>query len=139
MRFRVSPDAASPDPWDTGPVSTTLVIVDDDAGFRRRARTMLEAGGFDVVGEAGGAAEADRLVSLLQPQAVVVDVQLPDGDGFDVAERLVARARHPQVVLMSGRARADYGARVDTCGARGFIDKLDLTAAAVRSLLCHPT
>jgi DNA-binding NarL/FixJ family response regulator len=118
-------------------VSTTLVIVDDDPGFRAAARRLLETGGFRVVGEAGDVAEADTVVSRLRPEAVVVDVQLPDGDGFIVAERLLAGRGHPQVVLVSGRARGDYGDRVRACGARGFIDKADLSAASLRALLAR--
>jgi DNA-binding NarL/FixJ family response regulator len=116
-------------------MSTTVVIVDDDAGFRRRARQVLVAGGFDVVGEAGDVASADLVVGRLQPEAVVVDVQLPDGDGFDVVDRLLAGGGQPKIVLMSGRDRGEYGARVTGCGALGFMDKLDLNAATLRELL----
>jgi len=66
---------------------------------------------------------------------LLLDVQLPGVDGFEVAARLRDGGAGPAVVLISTRDRADYGPRVDRCGARGFIHKADLSGAAVRALL----
>ena len=112
----------------------TLLIVDDHPGFRSLARRLLTAGGFEVVGEAADGHAAITAVRTLQPDVVLVDIQLPDIDGFEVTARLRDGQAGPVVVLISTRDRADYGPRVDRCGARGFIPKAELSAAAIRSL-----
>jgi DNA-binding NarL/FixJ family response regulator len=114
---------------------TSLVVVDDDPGFRGRARMLLEAGGFDVIGEAGDGAEARILIQRLQPKAVLVDVGLPDVDGLVLAAQLREVDGAPIVVVMSGREARDYGPRIDRCGAVGFIAKIDLTPEALRAML----
>jgi DNA-binding NarL/FixJ family response regulator len=113
----------------------TLLIVDDHAAFRSLARRLLTAGGFEVVGEAADGHAAIAAVPQLRPDVVLLDIQLPDIDGFDVAARLRDGEAEPVVVLISTRDRADYGPRVERCGARGFIPKDELSAAAIRSLL----
>jgi DNA-binding NarL/FixJ family response regulator len=113
----------------------TLLIVDDHAGFRVLARRLLTAGGFKVVGEAADGHEAVAAARELRPDVVLLDVQLPGIDGFQVAERLGDGEVDPVVVLISSRDRADYGPRVDRCGARGFIPKAELSAAAIHALL----
>jgi DNA-binding NarL/FixJ family response regulator len=110
----------------------TLLIVDDHAGFRSLARRLLTAGGFDVVGEAASGHAAVTAARELRPDVVLLDIQLPDIDGFLVLERL---HRGAAVVLTSSRDRADYGQRVDRCGARGFIPKAELSGAAVHALI----
>jgi DNA-binding NarL/FixJ family response regulator len=112
----------------------TILLVDDHAGFRRSARALLVVEGFEVVGEAGDGREALRLASELQPELVLLDVQLPELDGFEVAERLV-RAGGPTVILISSRAARDYGGRVEASEAHGFIPKSHLTGAAIREIL----
>jgi DNA-binding NarL/FixJ family response regulator len=114
---------------------STLLIVDDHPGFRSLARRLLEAGGFEVVGEAADGHQAVAAARELRPDVVLLDIQLPDIDGFEVAARLADGAAGPVVVLTSIRDRADYGARVDRCGARGFIPKAELSGAALRGLL----
>ena len=115
-------------------VRKRVLIVDDHEPFRAVARELLERAGFVVAGEAGDAAEALAAVAADAPDAVLLDVQLPDRDGFAVATALAA-ADGPAVVLISSREADDYGHRVATCGARGFILKSKLSAATVAALL----
>jgi CheY-like chemotaxis protein len=112
-----------------------VLVVDDHAGFRHRARAILEDGGVHVVGEAADGPECLAAVAALHPDAVVLDVRLPGEDGFRVAERLAATSDPPPVVLISSRSLADFGPRVMASCVRGFITKADLSAAAVLALL----
>ena len=111
-----------------------VLIVDDHQPFRAVARQLLERAGYIVTGEAADAAEALAAVAADAPDAVLLDVQLPDRDGFAVARELAA-ADGPIVVLVSSRDADDYGRRVAACGARGFIPKSKLSAATVAALL----
>jgi DNA-binding NarL/FixJ family response regulator len=113
----------------------TVLIVDDHEAFRRAARAMLEAAGFPVVGEAGNGQSALATAERLEPAIVLLDIQLPDIDGFEVAERLAARASSPAVVLTSSRAASAYRRRLADSSARGFISKEELSAAAVAELV----
>ena len=110
------------------------MIVDDHAGFRRMARRMLENGGFDVVAEAVDAAGALAAVHEHRPQLVLLDVQLPDLDGFAVAEALAVGADPPVVVLTSSRSASDYGSRIGRSPARGFVPKAELSGPALAEL-----
>jgi CheY-like chemotaxis protein len=112
----------------------TVLIVDDHRGFRRMARRMLEEGGFDVVAEAVDAAGALAAVRDLGPELVLLDIQLPDLDGFAVADALADGAAPPVVILTSSRSAADYGTRVGRSPARGFVPKADLSGPAVAEL-----
>jgi DNA-binding NarL/FixJ family response regulator len=116
-------------------VRPTVLIVDDHAEFRASAAELLEAEGFAVVGAAPDAARAVELTLSLRPQIVLLDVQLPDEDGFAVAARLAEEALPPRVVLISGRDAAAYGRRLAGAPVRGFIAKRDLTGAAVAALV----
>jgi DNA-binding NarL/FixJ family response regulator len=116
-------------------MTRTILLVDDHAGFRRSARALLDAEGFEVVGEAGSGAEALARAEALRPELVILDIQLPDCDGFDVAERLAAVDDPPVVILISSREAREYGGRVEDALARGFISKPLLSAAAIRALL----
>ena len=115
----------------TGP---RVLVVDDHAGFRATARRMLEADGWRVVGEAVDGASALDAAARLRPDLVLLDIGLPDLDGFAVADRLVA-GNGPNVILVSSRDRASYGDRIDRSPARGFIGKGDLDGAGLRRLL----
>ena len=110
-----------------------VLIVDDYASFRDGARGLLEAGGFDVVGEAEDGASALRAAEELRPDVVLLDVHLPDLDGFEVAKRLAELDPAPEVVLVS--SRDDYAALVAGSAARAFIRKDALSAEALRSAL----
>jgi DNA-binding NarL/FixJ family response regulator len=112
-----------------------ILVVDDHAGFRRAARALLEAGGLEVVGEAGNLQECLAEVERLRPDAVVLDVVLPGEDGFVVAARLAARVDPPPVILVSSRTLGDFGRRVLPEGVRGFLPKDRLSVPALRSLL----
>jgi DNA-binding NarL/FixJ family response regulator len=114
---------------------TRVLIVDDHAPFRSIARQILSADGFLTVGETADGAEAIRACGELCPDVVLLDVQLPDIDGFAVAAVLTARVDPPAVVLVSSRSRTDYGSRIEDCRARGFIAKAELSGDAVRRLL----
>ena len=113
----------------------TVLIVDDHPSFRASARVLLEAEGFEVVGEAvdglGGLEAARRL----RPDVVLLDVALPDIDGFDVAARLTANGTAPAVILVSSRDPSDFGPLVSRSGARGFVPKGELSGDRLEALL----
>jgi len=115
-------------------VPKRVLIVDDHKPFRAVARELLESAGYVVAGEAADAAEALAAVAAESPDAVLLDVQLPDSDGFAVA-RALAAAGGPAVVLTSSRDADDYGRRVESSGARGFIPKSKLSVATLAALL----
>lgn len=111
--------------------ASRCLIVDDSAAFRAAARTMLERGGFDVVGTAGDAAEAVRLTAELQPDIALVDVDLGADSGFDVAEQLAGVA----VILISTHDEQDFADLIVASPARGFLPKLTVSPEAIRELL----
>jgi DNA-binding NarL/FixJ family response regulator len=117
-------------------VPQTLLIVDDHAGFRASARALLEADGrLVVVGEAGTGADAITAAHQLGPDIVLLDIALPDIDGFAVCESIMSgETVHPIIVLTSSRSPASYGSRLSASRARGFIPKDDLSAASLRAL-----
>ena len=114
---------------------TRVLIVDDHAAFRLIARQVLTEDGFLVIGEAADGAEVFRACGDLRPDLVILDVQLPDTDGFAVAAVLTTGVDPPEVVLVSSRSRTDYGSKTEDCGARGYITKAELSGHAVRRLL----
>jgi DNA-binding NarL/FixJ family response regulator len=122
-------------------MSRTVLIVDDHPSFRASARRMLEGAGYEVVGEAADGAEALRFARELHPEVILLDVRLPDLDGFAVCTRITGQARSnggpvkPKVILISSREVEDWGAIVIDCGARGFIPKAKLSARAMEDLL----
>jgi DNA-binding NarL/FixJ family response regulator len=120
-------------------MAVRVLIVDDHAPFRALARMLLALDGFDVVGEAGDGAAALVAARDLQPDVVLLDVQLPGDDGFDVAATLAADPAAPAVVLVSSRSRSDYGNRVAENVARGFIAKDELSGAALGLVLGEET
>jgi DNA-binding NarL/FixJ family response regulator len=115
-------------------MATRVLIVDDHPSFRTGVRRLLEAEGFVVVGEAEDGASAIAASVDLDAELVLLDVNLPDIDGFAVAERIVA-AGGPPIVLTSSRDRADFGDCIARCGARGFVHKADLSGPALIALL----
>jgi DNA-binding NarL/FixJ family response regulator len=113
----------------------TLLIVDDHEDFRTSARTLLELEGFEVVGLAEDGPSALSAVELLQPDVVLLDVQLPGMDGFAVVRELIARQDRSRVVLISSRDRSAYAAQLETTPVRGFLAKDDLSGAALYALV----
>ena len=116
-------------------MATTVLIVDDHATFRASARLLLESEGFDVVGEATDGGSAIEQTTSLEPDLILLDVQLPDIDGFEVARRVTDSARAPAVILISSRDGGDFGPLVKASGARGFVTKADLSGESLRALL----
>jgi DNA-binding NarL/FixJ family response regulator len=116
-------------------MATTILIVDDHPSFRTSVRRILEDAGYDVVGEAGDGREALTAARSLRPAVVLLDVQLPDLDGFDVAAALTSAEHPPAVVMTSSRDGTDFGGLVRSSGARGFVPKSELSGEALAALL----
>jgi DNA-binding NarL/FixJ family response regulator len=116
-------------------VPPTVLIVDDHPRFRSLARSLLEAEGFTVVGEAEDAASALAAAALLHPRVVLLDIQLPDLDGFEVADRLAREPDAPAVVLVSTRDISSYRRRLARSSVRGFILKSELSGSAISALV----
>lgn len=113
----------------------SVLIVDDHAAFRGAARDLLLQSGFDVVGEAADGEDALHAAARFEPEVVVLDVQLPGINGFEVSRRLLAGPRPPVVVLVSTAEAADYGRLIDESGATGFITKSSLSGDTLHAIL----
>ena len=113
----------------------TVLIVDDHAGFRARARALLEAAGYEVVGEAGDGASGIRAASELMPEVVLLDVQLPDASGLEIGRRILDEPDPPAIILISSREASDYGGGIERSGALGFISKAELSGLALEAVL----
>jgi DNA-binding NarL/FixJ family response regulator len=122
-------------------MAVTVLIVDDHPSFRATARLLLEVEGYDVIGEAADGEAAIEAAHALRPDLVLLDVNLPDIDGFEVASRLTGNggggstAPPPAIILISSRDPSDYGTLVATSGARGFIPKAELSGDSLAALL----
>jgi len=119
---------------DTYLMALTVLIVDDHEGFRRVARELLEADGVEVVGEAADGESAITEAERLRPQLVLLDVQLPGIDGFEVAARLGEASDPPAVVLTSSYSADSYRRRLAQSPARAFIPKGELSGGALAAL-----
>ena len=116
-------------------MARSVLVVDDDSSFRELAVGLLRSWGHDVVGEAGSLAEAVTQVSRLQPDTVLVDVGLPDGDGFQLTARVRQLPRRPRVLLISSDADAATDAEARRAGAIGFVSKSDMPGTQFRRML----
>jgi DNA-binding NarL/FixJ family response regulator len=116
-------------------VRPTLLIVDDHADFRASARSLLELEGFDVIGLAEDGEAALEAVERLAPDVVLLDIQLPGLNGFEVAAELAARANPPRIVLVSSRDRTAYAAQLRGAPVVGFLGKGELSGAALLALV----
>src|SRR5438132_7500167 len=116
-------------------MTQTILIVDDHPSFRAAARFLLETEGFHVVGVATDGESAVNEALRLGPDVVLLDVSLPDMDGFEVAARLRAAGASSAIVFTSSRDGVDFGPLIAESGARGFIAKAELTGDAVRELV----
>jgi DNA-binding NarL/FixJ family response regulator len=116
-------------------MGASVLIVDDHSWFRAQARRLLESEGYRVVGEAGDLASAIEAARALEPELALVDVYLPDGDGFEVASRLAALDASPAVVLTSSHDGAELAGCVAGSGARGFLQKTELSRGAIEEVL----
>ena len=112
-----------------------VLVVDDHAGFRATARDLLAAAGFDVVGEARDGFDALAQVVPSRADVVLLDIGLPDIDGFDVCTRLAMLDAPPAVILTSSRDASEYRDRLADSPARGFIPKSALSGDAVAALV----
>jgi len=116
-------------------MATTVLIVDDNRGFRAWARVLLERAGYKVAAEAADGASAIAAALESTPEVVLLDVQLPDTDGFEVTRRLRAERSDVTVVLTSTREALDYGAKLGSSGAVGFLSKDELSAESFAEVL----
>ncbi len=112
-----------------------IIVIDDNTAFRAALGQLLAADGFIVVAGATTGTAGVQLAREHKPDLVIVDVQLPDTDGFDVAEQLAGLDLALQVILTSSLDSSDLGALVTECSARGFIPKAELSVAAIEALL----
>jgi CheY-like chemotaxis protein len=126
----ISADAGRRPPGDTGVVRRTALIVDDHPSFRRMARRLLVAAGYDVVGEAADAAGALTAARDCRPAFVLLDVLLPDGSGIDVAD-VIGGLGTSIVLLVSSRVAGDFGPALD---GRDFVTKSELTVERLQGL-----
>ena len=113
----------------------SVLVVDDDASFRKLATRTLRSWGYAVVGEAATFAEAVQCATALRPDAALVDVGLPDGDGFELAQQFAALPWSPRVVLISSDADSANEAIARRMGAAGFVPKDELLGASLRRLI----
>src|ERR1051326_8403465 len=104
-------------------MAKSVVIVDDHPSFRSSARMLLESDGFEVVGEAATGEEGVDVALELRPDLVLLAVNLPDIDGFEVATRITAAPQPSSVILPSSRDSTDFGPLVQKSGPLGFVPK----------------
>jgi DNA-binding NarL/FixJ family response regulator len=116
-------------------VSRTILIVDDHTAFRTIVREVLEADGYDVVGEAPDGRAGLSAARALKPDVVLLDVRLPDMDGFAVALSLAEHGAGPAVIVTSSSDDPLYPARAARSGARGFVAKHDVCGASLDRIL----
>jgi CheY-like chemotaxis protein len=115
----------------------TLLIVDDHEGFRSFVASMLDGDEFTVTGIAEDGETALEAVASLRPDLVLLDIQLPGIDGFEVASRISRTPSPPAIVLTSTRDAADFGARLRSAPVLGFVPKHEMAVGAISDLLAR--
>lgn len=113
----------------------SVLVVDDDSSFSQLAIGLLRSFGHDVVGEAGSIAEAVERAAELRPDTVLIDIGLPDGDGFQLTARMRLMSWQPRILLISSDSSAATDSEARRAGAVGFIAKTDMTEAQFRRML----
>jgi DNA-binding NarL/FixJ family response regulator len=116
-------------------MARTVLVIDDHAGFRAIARTILEEAGYLVVAEAANGESGVEAAVRTTPDIAIVDVQLPDMDGFEVTRRLLEADAGPAIVLVSTRDRSDFGSLVESSGANGFVPKAEISAESLAAVV----
>jgi len=116
-------------------MNRSVVIVDDHESFRAQARSLLVSAGYDVIGEAADGEAGVVAAVELRPDIVLLDVQLPDITGLEVARRIHEAPDPPAIILISSREASDYGTGIDRSGAVGFISKAELSAGTLEAVL----
>jgi DNA-binding NarL/FixJ family response regulator len=116
-------------------VALSVLIVDDHEDFRRSVKALLESDGFSVVGEAIDGTAAMAQAQRLHPDVVLLDIRLPDVDGFAVADEISTWPDPPAVVLVSSRDASVYRSQLARTPARGFIAKSQLSGETLATLL----
>jgi DNA-binding NarL/FixJ family response regulator len=124
-----------PGPATVFEVGRTVLIVDDHGAFRSAARALLQEAGFEIVGEAVDGVSALAAVRELRPEVVLLDVQLPDLDGFAIAEQIAECGAAPAIVLTSSRSVASFRPRLDANPALRFIPKEQLSGEALAAAI----
>ena len=137
LRPRAIPPTRPGGIGDYGGMPRTVLVIDDSAAFRSTARMLLQARGYEVVGLAVDVATGLAAVAEMQPDCVLLDVNLPDGDGLAVAAELTADGAAPAVVLVSTLDASALG-DVTRSGARGFVPKSELASPLLVELLGPP-
>jgi DNA-binding NarL/FixJ family response regulator len=115
-------------------MSVSVLVVDDDPTFRRLARRLLTANGLVVVAEADTVAAGLATAMRARPDAALVDVELPDGDGFELAGQLTTLPWRPRVVVTSVQSNNSFNGEAQRRGAQAFILKADLARAPLAAL-----
>lgn len=113
----------------------SILVVDDDAAVRGLIVRILRSGGYDVVGEAGSVADALECADALRPDTALVDIGLPDGDGFSLTRQLRAKPWPLRVVIFSSDADRTNADAAHRAGAVGFLPKDELSSLALERLI----
>jgi two-component system nitrate/nitrite response regulator NarL len=116
-------------------VALRCLIVDDNAAFLASATRLLQAQGIEIVACTRSGKEALRLAAALAPDVVLVDVQLGNEDGLELAQGLRMQAGSTEVILISTHSGDELLELIEASPALGFLPKTRLSAAAIAELL----
>lgn len=133
--FRAGPTTTQAARWNHGPVRGSILVVDDDTAVRGIVVRILRSWGHVVISEAGSVAEALACAEAMRPDMALVDICLPDGDGFSLTRQLRARSCAVRVVLFSSDADTANVKAAERAGAIGFLPKDELSSAALQRLI----